>query len=291
MTQPWESKSKNPSPNLLREPRFFHCFLFSLVVSLVPLLFSKLWWVGGEGQPQGRSLSAAFAFGNIRGNYHLDSISLLCRYLGNSRTLSDIKTSSSYAHSVLRKQTHTLLLVLGRGNSGLVQLSALYICLLALHQAQAALSSAVRPTMAQPAQNILIRVLLLWTTLLSIILAVFIILFFKAEKHGLVRPLYLLLFSFQIVQIVTISNDLKTWYKYKKSCQKCKLRTVACKWCEHQCNASVLSCGFDSSTAGLITTPPCGLQVVTETPVCDKSYPTSSCFNLSPTDKHSCAYL
>ncbi|XP_044036759.1 uncharacterized protein LOC122868655 isoform X2 [Siniperca chuatsi] len=52
-------------------------------------------------------------------------------------------------------------------------------------QAQAALSSAIGLTMPQPTQHSLIHVLLLWTTILSIIQAVFIILFFTAGHHGL----------------------------------------------------------------------------------------------------------
>lgn len=43
-----------------------------------------------------------------RGKYHLDC-SVFYRYSGHSRTLSDIKTSLSHAHSELRKQPHTLL--------------------------------------------------------------------------------------------------------------------------------------------------------------------------------------
>ncbi|XP_051244954.1 uncharacterized protein LOC127356915 [Dicentrarchus labrax] len=52
-------------------------------------------------------------------------------------------------------------------------------------QAQATLSSAVGLTMPQPTQNSLIHVLLLWTTTLSIIQAVFIILFFTTGHRGL----------------------------------------------------------------------------------------------------------
>lgn len=36
---------------------------------------------------------------------------------------------------------------------------------------------------------------------------------------------------------------------------------------KHLCSASVLSCGFGSSTTGEKDTPACGLQLVTETPV------------------------
>ncbi|KAI3359729.1 hypothetical protein L3Q82_014102, partial [Scortum barcoo] len=57
--------------------------------------------------------------------------------------------------------------------------------------AQAALSSAIRLTMPQPIQNFLIQILLLWTIILSILQAVFIILFFKAGHHGLQDELLL----------------------------------------------------------------------------------------------------
>lgn len=43
--------------------------------------------------------------------------------------------------------------------------------------------------MAQPTQNSLIHVLFLWTTILSIVQGVFIVLFFTGGHHGQVRPL------------------------------------------------------------------------------------------------------
>ncbi|XP_041813628.1 uncharacterized protein LOC121621283 [Chelmon rostratus] len=52
-------------------------------------------------------------------------------------------------------------------------------------QAQAALSSASGPTMPQPTQQFLIHVLLLWTTILSIIQAVFIIIVFTSGHRSL----------------------------------------------------------------------------------------------------------
>lgn len=80
--------------------------------------------------------------------------------------------------------THTAL-VHSRGNSGPVQSSDLNIC---LPQAWLDLSSVVGLTMPQSSQLSLIRVLLLWTTILSIVQAVFIILFFTAGHLGQVRP-------------------------------------------------------------------------------------------------------
>lgn len=78
-------------------------------------------------------------------------------------------------------------------------------------QGQAALSSAVRLTMPQPTQNPLIHVLLLWTTLLSIIQAVFIILFFTTGRQDLVRPFF---FQIEFTDCYSISLSLIMRYKH-----------------------------------------------------------------------------
>ncbi|KAG7243474.1 hypothetical protein INR49_011030, partial [Caranx melampygus] len=100
------------------------------------------------------------------------------------RTLSHITTSSSYAHTELRKRTHTLCFGAQQRKLRTCTFVSSYHLSSCSPQAQATLSAAVGLTMPQHTQHSLISVLLLWTTVLSIVQVAFIIFFFTAGHHS-----------------------------------------------------------------------------------------------------------
>lgn len=123
-----------------------------------------------------------------RGKYHLDT-SLFNRYSRHGRTLSLIKASSSYAHTELRKRTHTLCFGAQQRQLRTWTFVSSYHLSSCSPQALATLSTAVGLTMPQHTQNSLTHILLLWTTILSIVQVAFIIFFFTAEHHRPVRQI------------------------------------------------------------------------------------------------------
>ena len=129
-----------------------------------------------------QSWPAVFAF--IKGKVPSGFLFVLYVLRSQQHTGRHQDVLTSCTHCAQEANTHTAL-VHSRGNPGPVQSSALNIC---LPQARLDLSSVVWLTMPQPTQHSLIRVLLLWTTVLSIIQTVFIILFFTAGHLGQVRP-------------------------------------------------------------------------------------------------------
>lgn len=151
----------------------------------------QMWWVEEKGQPRNADTIWACCLHysttvTYKGKYHLDS-SLFNRYSGHGRALSHIKTSSSYAHTELRKRTHTLCFGARQRKLRTCTFVSSYHLSSCSPQAQATLSAAVGLTMPQHTQHFLVSVLLLWTTILSIVQFAFIIIYFTAGHHSPVR--------------------------------------------------------------------------------------------------------
>lgn len=220
----------------------------------------KLWWVGGEGHS-----------------------SSLCRYSGHGRTQSDVKTSSSHAHTVLRKQTHThCFWCTAKETQDLYsrQLFTSSSCdpqaLLShwrchsLPRIPWSTSSCCGPPsfplsrLCSSSSSSLLDIMAWWD--------LFLIDFEFTDCYSISW----LTMRYKL-NTVNVNYSLHIWMNRM---------SVLPGMLKHLCSASVLSCGFGSSTAGEKATPACGLQVVTETPVCERFEKCSDPYSRDKTMQH-----